>query len=477
MTLNGNKWEFNVPASENGELGVEYKISATNSRALNSTFTGSAVLSYSDALIPYASFGSSVSNYRIISVPLELPSKSVNDVFVDDLGSSDKSNWRIFSYDNAGNKNTEMSSSSSIETGKGYWLIVKDSKTLDTGPGKTVVASSSAPKSIPLVSGWNLIGNPYNFNVLWDDVLTASNVSGLKLVTYEGSYNDSGDTKLNKFEGGFVLATTPVTLKFPVTKNPSAGRESVSAKTKNLNSIDQPNWEVTFTLRNGNHVRELGGIGMNENASIIEDQYDGFTLPRFMDYLEFNHDKRFLNIPYSKDIVPSEQNHEWEFMVETNLTGKTELLWDNSYFGNNEAALVLWDEVEKRAIDMKQFNNYSTNGRTSQPFKIFYGNKSFVQEKIALKSLRIHSVSPNPTYGQTQITFSLAGTIESRAKVRVLNLLGQPVSTVFDGMLAAGYHEISWNGQDDLGSRPAQGVYLVEVSQGQFHEVQRLVVK
>jgi hypothetical protein len=196
-----------------------------------------------------------------------------------------------------------------------------------------------------------------------------------------------------------------------------------------------------------------------------------------MDYLEVNHAKRFLNIPYSKDIVPSAQNHEWEFMIETNLTGKTELLWDNSYFGNNETALVLWDELEKRSIDMKQFNNYSTSAKTSQSFKIFYGNKSFVQEKIALKSLRIHSVSPNPTYGQTKIAFSLAGTAESRAKVRVLNLLGQPVSTVFDGMLAAGYHEVSWNGQDDLGSRPAQGVYLVEVSQGQFHGVQRLVVK
>jgi trimeric autotransporter adhesin len=481
MVLNSGKWEFSAPASANGEMGVEYKITATNSQNLNASVTSKASLSFSDAsglLIPYASFGSDVSNYRIISIPLELSSKSVSAVLVDDLAASDKKNWRIFRHDNSTNKNVEMTTSSNIDTGKGYWLIVKESKTMDTGPGTTVAATQSEPYTINLATGWNLIGNPYNFNVLWSDVKTASGVAGtLDLVTYDGSYNES-DSKLDKFEGGFVFATSALALKFPVTKNPAAGgRESTITKTKNLNALDQPNWEVALRLRNGDKVSGFGGIGMNENANGLEDEFDGFTLPRFLEYMEVNHTKRFHDIAYTKDIVPSSQNHEWEFTVETNLSGNTELSWDNSYFGNNDnAALKLWDVEEQRAVDMKKINSYSLNGKASKSFRIFYGNKEFVNDKTELKSLMVHSVSPNPTHGQSNISFSLPGEKEALVQVRVLNMLGQPIASVYNGMLAGGYNEVTWNGKDHSDTKPPQGIYLVEIQSNNQTRVVKLVV-
>ncbi len=480
MVLNAGKWEFSVPASANGEMGVEYKITATNSQTLSATVTSKALLSYSDAaglLIPYTAFGSEVSNYRIIGIPLELTSKSVASVLVDDLQASDKKNWRLFRHENSSNQNIEMVSSSNIDAGKGYWLIVKESKTMDTGPGTTVAATLSEPYIINLSTGWNLIGNPYNFNVLWSDVKTASGAGTLDLVTYDGSYNES-DSKLDKFEGGFVFTSSALALKIPVTKNPSAGgRESIIAKTKNLNTIDEPNWEVTLKLRNGDKVSGFGGIGMNENANGLEDEFDGFTLPRFLEYLEVNHAKRFRDIAYTKDIVPSSLNHEWEFMVETNLSGNTELSWDNSYFGNNEnAVLKLWDEEEQRAVDMKKVNSYSLNGKASKSFRIFYGNKEFVNGKTELKSLMIHSVSPNPTNGQSNISFSLPGEEEALVQVRVLNMLGQPIASVYHGMLAGGYNEVTWNGKDHSDTKPPQGIYLVEIQSNNQTRVVKLVV-
>jgi trimeric autotransporter adhesin len=481
MTLTAGKWEFLVPATANGDLGVEYKITATNSQGLSASLTSKAALSFSGDGLSFsytpAAAGIPQTNYRIISIPLELTSKTVSSVLVDDLTASDKKNWRMFSHATSTNTYLELVSSSNIEAGKGYWFISKDAKTIDTGSGSTVSSTLTEPYTISLPNGWNLIGNPYNYNVLWSDVKTASNVTGvLDLVTYDGAYNASDD-RLNKFEGAFVFVSSgTLSLKFPVTKNPNAGRVSSSAKIKNLNPIDQPNWEVALTLRNGDMVSTFGGVGMNEKASMAADEFDKFTLPRFQEYLEINHSKNFINIPYAQDIVPTRQNHEWEFKAETNIDGNNELIWDNSYFGNSQISLVLLDVEENISIDMKTVNSYSLRGKKSKSFRVFYGNKEFIDGKTAVSSLLVHSVSPNPTNGQTQIGFSLPGTEETTVQVRVLNMMGQPVAAVFNGSLPGGYNEVTWSGKDNLESKPAGGIYLVEIRALNQTRVAKLII-
>ena len=475
MTLTAGKWEFTLPVASNGELGAEYKITATNSQGLSANVTGKATLTYSGTgmIIPYNSFGTEQTNYRIISIPLVLDPKTVAAVLEDDLGALKKDVWRIFNY--SGTSNVEMNASSTIEPGKGYWLIAKTSASLDTGPGATVPTTQSF--SVPLVSGWNLIGNPYTFNVLWSDVLTASGLPATtKIVTYDGAYNLTGDTKIDKFEGGFVNVLSATDLKFPVTKNPAAGRESGTQTAQRKNSIDQSDWEVIINLKNGGKILGMGGVGMNENANLREDIYDEFTVPRFFEYVEMNHNKRFINSAYAKDIVPTQQNHEWDFTVETNLIGNTNLEWDNSYFGNNEAWLVLWDVEEQRAVDMKKENSYSLNGKKSKTFRAFYGNKEFIDGKTAVSSLLVHSLSPNPTNGQTKIGFSLPGTEEATVQVRVLNMMGQAVAAVFDGSLPGGYNEVTWSGKDNLETKPAGGIYLVEIRALNQTRVAKLII-
>ena len=71
---------------------------------------------------PYTSPGTDVSNYRIISIPLELTAKSVGQVF-DELGPLDDTKWRVSSFQNG--TNVELNLSSTIEPGQGYWFITK----------------------------------------------------------------------------------------------------------------------------------------------------------------------------------------------------------------------------------------------------------------------------------------------------------------------------------------------------------------
>lgn len=73
---------------------------------------------------------------------------------------------------------------------------------------------------------------------------------------------------------------------------------------------------------------------------------------------------------------------------------------------------------------------------------------------------------PNPFGGltpRTRIAFTLPN--NSAVRIRVFNVLGQLVRTVFDGNLPAGrYSSFSWDGTNDLRQPVAAGVYFYEVS-------------
>lgn len=73
---------------------------------------------------------------------------------------------------------------------------------------------------------------------------------------------------------------------------------------------------------------------------------------------------------------------------------------------------------------------------------------------------------PNPFGGRfaeiTRIAFELPR--PAAARMRIFNILGQRVRTIFDGDLPAGRHEMFWDGTDDRRQPVAAGVYFYEIS-------------
>lgn len=478
MVLSSTSWEFKIPAAQIGELGIEYKITATNSVSLAGTFSGrTAILHKSGLILTDTDLppGDVETKYRIVAFPFILASNTVGDIF-NQLGTMVK-DWRVYHYQAPGPTATEWKQSNLLLPGQGYWVIRRngtDISILGDTQGTTVPATLDQPFTVDLAAGWNQIGNPYLFNVLWSDVKTASNVT-FALRTYNGAFSDAD--KLNKFEGGFVFAAASTTLKFPVAKNPAAGgRTSATAKAGKTNAIDGPEWEVALKLSNGDHENVFGGVGMRKDAQVNYDAYDDFTLPRFQHYLELNHIKELHRTPYTKDIVPSEDNHTWEFVVESSLTGESQLTWDNSYFGKNSKGMVLWDEEIQRAVDMRTVNGYRFEAPRN--FKLIYGNEKYIKELTAINSVLLHTAFPNPTDGKVSIGFSIPDRGSNpKVVVRLANQLGQVISTVHDGELAPGFHEVVWDGLDNSGVRPAQGVYFIQVAIGEESKIKRIVVK
>ncbi|UCH62919.1 MAG: T9SS type A sorting domain-containing protein [Fidelibacterota bacterium] len=77
------------------------------------------------------------------------------------------------------------------------------------------------------------------------------------------------------------------------------------------------------------------------------------------------------------------------------------------------------------------------------------------------EGLEVASNDPNPFSDTTTIRFGLPEEME--VKVTVFDLMGREVITLHDGMTAAGYHEVVWNGIDAAGMTAKNGMYFYRV--------------
>jgi len=476
MTKTTSDWTATIPSSAFGDIGVEFKFTSTNGAGLTATSNplfNMALTNAAGVTIPFSSFGSDVSNYRIVSVPLELTAKTVNDVFADDLGTYNIKKWRMYRY--SGGTTSELSPSSSIEHGKGYWLIVKDppGKDIGSGAGNTVFTNSDTPFSITLENGFTQIGNPFNFNILWDDVKAANPTLGLgALRVYAGDFADGN--LLRKMEGGFVFSTNGGTLKFPVVKNAAAGGRQFYEEKKGRNTLDSDDWQVDLIVKQGSLTNFISGVGMSKEASDEYDVLDGITLPRcFDEYLELNHHKDVNGYAFSKDIIAPTENHTWEFSIATSLPqDNITITWDNSYFGDNDRHIVLWDDKAQRAVDMKRSDSYTFDKNSRGKFKVVYGSEEYTRLQTKVDHLVFHSVSPNPSAGDVNIAFSLPQENSGPVAFQAFDVMGRSVWKA-ESQFTGGFHEVVWKRD----GRESHGLYILQIQAGKQAQQMKLIIK
>jgi hypothetical protein len=84
---------------------------------------------------------------------------------------------------------------------------------------------------------------------------------------------------------------------------------------------------------------------------------------------------------------------------------------------------------------------------------------------------------PNPTRGAATITLRLSR--DDRARVRVFDLHGRHVATLWDGVAPAGALPLVWDGRDARGVRASSGVYWVraEIGRGGGTALLRKIVR
>jgi len=65
----------------------------------------------------------------------------------------------------------------------------------------------------------------------------------------------------------------------------------------------------------------------------------------------------------------------------------------------------------------------------------------------------------------------------TRATLKVYDVSGKLVTTLFDGVLPAGTRELTWNARDGVGREVAGGIYLLKFESADYRATEKLILE
>jgi len=470
VTINGNIYSVTIGKDHLDEMGIEYYFEALDSE--DNAAVSAKGLTYwkmenPGLTIPDLKFGASVSDYQMISIPLVLAQRRIVDVFEDDLGAYDPSLWRLFHFDEGAM--LERGAFIDILPGHGYWLIVKENDTINTGAGNVVEAHSGEPFKLELKKGWNQIGNPYMFGISWNEVMQANDSPEFigPLISYNGTYAET--QTLEVFKGAYVHAGEATTIVLPigVQEAGAAGRytTAVSERLKSEQQVDK-GWSVDFSLSSSDMVYNLSGLGMHSQASKSKDKFDRIALPKLPSYLDINFSHpEYFSPEFTRDIVPLQDSHVWDMKVVSSFGDRpVTITWEKADQVPLDMNLILFDPSRQKKIDMKSVGEYEVSGEVA--LQVYYGDDEFISENLQTKEVYLGAVYPNPFSDVFSIPVALPESeLPYIINVVLYNNIGKRIAKPYHFSVDGGFQDIHLSGNALLNLNDGLYFYKIKISQ------------
>ena len=476
MTLDGAAYRGTIPGIAVTSRGLEYYIEATNN-----------CLSKSRSQLPFFPVQVNTSHlqfiantppgaYRMISIPAQTANQTIAQLFQDNLGAYDSTEYRIFENVSGSRTYRELTSlTADLPPGKALWLITKDSQPLDVNNATSVKTDSSF--SIQLAEGYNMIGVPFNFPVSWNDVTTTNltnfdNLQGGTLAFWDGSQWELAQA-MEPFRGYLVKAISEFTLQIPA-------REMSSAATAGaLPKLASGEWHIRIKAVKGGFRDQINFAGVRNQSKDDWDRTDIFEPPPIGNYVSLYFDHR--DWPegaglYTADFrSPGNEGYAFDFTVNSSFEGRTTLSFDPYQIPGG----FDWVVVSPAANTIYPGGEIITSRRT-QEYRLLVGSRDFLTETLQqYKTLPVEFALrqnyPNPFNPETNIPLQLPQ--EARVTATIFTILGQRVKTLFKGEFKEpGYYTLRWNGTTDSGQRVTSGIYILKLNAGQYSKSVKMVL-
>jgi FG-GAP-like repeat/Kre9/KNH-like N-terminal Ig-like domain len=470
----GDNYSGTIPASSLTATGILFYIFAVDeflNDSISDTNSIQLVVPNGITLPGGVKAGSTVFDYKLFSVPLDIGDKPMSQFLQinTDFGSDvDWESFRLFGLRSGDTELKEYPDVDNIIPGRAYFLLSSDDKTMSSGLGKTVDISGSY--SIPVPQGWSLIGNPFNFRVPYDSLYTNPPVNFV-LRSFDGDWplNQSG---LEPWQGYALWVENATTFK--ISPGPDNLGKSPAFYTTENNSADE--WLIRIKAKNGKSVSDFNFIGQQFAASDGIDKLDLRTPPRFQKQvvLSFKNDA---DEKIASDIrATNPDGHSWEFTCYTNPDEEVLSLSFSGLPKIEGQEIILYDQKTRNAYNLKQQQKitFAVKGLSQKDFNLVVGTQSFLESlnlnnEIFPTDFELKPAFPNPFNPVTQLNYSIVR--EGHVSLGVYNLLGQKISTLVDSNLPKGNYTAVWQAQN-----ASSGIYLFKLTMGKNVQIQRALL-
>ncbi|CAN0382690.1 unnamed protein product, partial [Laminaria digitata] len=460
----GNNWQANIPESVVNLSGFQYAVGATDNVGISSTTDVVNVNVSTEGIDRNLGIqGSTASDYRLFSIPINLTNNSPGSVLQDDLGTYDPAVWRLFGL-NANQTYDEFPSSGAMRAGAAFWLASADVASINTGPGTSTTLSNA--HTINLNPGWTFIGTPFNYAVSQNQLQLSSN-NTLDIRAFNGSWGNLNGA-LQPFAGYAIAATAAdelLVFPFPVTGK--------SAPVDHASSFD---WSVQIQAAHGDIIDNDNVAAVAAQADSDWDLMDRPEPPVIGSYISLYFPHEDWDVPFKRfntDVRPASQDLEqWTFEVASNINESISLSFDGLQDIPESLDVWLVDNLMHREQDLRINPAYAFQTSESphkERFSLWVGKSNTLRDALtALQSLPERTelqAFPNPFSSLSTLRVGLKS--DTQISLSVFDSLGKRVATLLSGEeKTAGFHTVGWEGKNDAGQYVASGVYFYVLQTG-----------
>jgi len=169
----------------------------------------------------------------------------------------------------------------------------------------------------------------------------------------------------------------------------------------------------------------------------------------------------------TKEMITKDQSKAWNIGVNSiNSISDVHLTW-NMDGDEIDESLEIRMFIDEKVINMREESEITISTEELNSISVLVG--SDISQIGTPETFSLNDAYPNPFNPVTSMQLSLDA--DGFTSVKVYNLMGQIVDVIHEGILQAGYHQVSWN----AGVVPS-GVYLVKVEQGDKIAIQKVML-
>ncbi|MDP6727159.1 MAG: hypothetical protein QF847_07940, partial [Candidatus Marinimicrobia bacterium] len=394
--------------------------------------------------------------YAMVSFPGDLDSKNVKSVLENDLGSYDPTEWRSFSYNSSSESYDE--NTGSFSAGNAFWIISRFSDDLYSGSGQ--VTTLEEAYSITLNQGWNMIGNPYAFDVNLTNHISAIGDVEMTLYGYDGNGYDT-ETEMIPGEGYWIWSNDDgATLEIDHTGSGGSLKSMAGG------------WNFNLSVTINGYYDKTNKLGAHPQALDERDFMDAHEPPVIGDYVQlmFKNNDWQDNGTYAKDIRKDGKSHYvWDMDIRSNVSGqvKVSAIDASAIPLEYDAVLVDLDNKVKHDLRSGETYNYVSIG-DEQPHQLqviigFPENVSKIIDDLAIlpTEFAVDQNVPNPFNPVTAIRMQLVE--DAVVSMKIFNILGEEVAVLLhNAKIESGYQQVIWNGRDKFNRKLPSGLYLYQ---------------